>query len=127
MPHKGRFLHPTQRQLAISVGDQVHHAQHGTGIVRSEWGSWFSCRTCYAPIENYLAFCPHCQANATVKLHVTGPDIVDVEFRNGKTYAINKTWLKLETQILTRSLIRKIWAPLILRNPAQEHPDIRIT
>ena len=132
MPHKGRFLHPTQRQLAITVGDRVHHAQHGLGTVKSEWGNWHSCRTCYAPIENNWKVCPHCRAEIHLShSHLnTGYDIVDVEFdKDGKTYSINKTWLKPHLDRISSRFCLSDFkvTPFITRNPTQEHPDIRVS
>lgn len=81
----------------------VESPTYGRGLVLEEWGVFFTCRDCLRLIDiprrvghdgRHPTFKPTKCCNTGVLL-VSGKNIFDVRFGNGKTHSINEAHLKL--------------------------------
>jgi hypothetical protein len=107
--------------VKLKPGDKVWHKTHGIGTIIEQWGSWFSCRDCYAEVNN-IQGCKHIlRVNKTKRLKyddmrvrvsitpnidcydpeqipgvylISGSGIFNIAFPHG-TEAINQRWLIL--------------------------------
>jgi hypothetical protein len=105
----------------LKTGDMVEHKTHGIGTVLHQWGSWFSCRACYAEVNNIqgckhitrviktkrakyedtrvrvqVTANPNCNSEGDPNLGiylVSGSSIFDIQFPHGLE-CINQRWLK---------------------------------
>lgn len=76
----------------IKKGDTVVSKSYGVGEVLEEWGTFTSCRNCFRPAQPYEWLTECCDAPP---LTVSGRDIFDIKFRDGKTRSVNAAWLRL--------------------------------
>ena len=88
---------------AFSKGDMVMSPTYGRGEVLEEWGTFISCRNCFRPLPRvkrgkFGGLVTLCCGD--LPLPVSGQNIFDVKFNDGKTRSINACWLtKIETAI----------------------------
>lgn len=66
---------------SLKAGTPVLHATLGIGIIKTEWGSWFSCPNCFIELENRdETYCENCRTTIIAGREFTGRGIYDIYF-----------------------------------------------
>lgn len=65
----------------LKAGTPVLHATLGLGIIKTQWGSWFSCPNCFIELANRdETYCENCRTTIIAGREFTGRGIYDIYF-----------------------------------------------